>query len=148
MCGLARTLHQRLFDLRISRVSFGVRSQIRGLLPLQTALAAPSPVFLPLARTCSLHHGRRYAFNHARGVRAHSPAEPIFMRGTGPSRSPAGPIFMRGTGPSRSPAGPIFMRGASPSRSPAEGSSRARANGKNPQANRDPWCNMRASSKG
>ncbi len=33
---------------------------LQKLLRIQTALAAPSPVFFPYARTCSLHHRRGY----------------------------------------------------------------------------------------
>ena len=43
---------------------------------LQTALAAPSLVFCPYARTCSLHHRRGYDCRcYARGAPSRSPAE-------------------------------------------------------------------------
>ena len=43
----------------------------KGLTRSQTALAAPSPVFWPRARTCDLKRSPRYAFGreHAHGTK-------------------------------------------------------------------------------
>ena len=59
------TSNRKHFDFPCDQSIFRARSRS------QTALAAPSPVFCPRARPCSLNHRRGYAFGreHAHGAK-------------------------------------------------------------------------------